>query len=240
MTNFIPTESFSPLKIPKQLDLDSVLSPANIQKLISSGELNLEESCIAVIGASHSAILALKHLHEAKIKQINFYRSELKYAEYKDGWILYDNTGLKGLAAEWSRANLHGQLEAVKDGCMLKRIKLIKANEQEIYKEHLAYCTHIVQAIGYSRDLVPIIKTEKNVVCVGIQNNTNAQLKVEDYNVKTGCIFEGGIFGFGIAFPEQVTDKAGNIEFAVGLWKFMNHIKRQAPSWKSYLPESIL
>lgn len=55
------------------------------------------DDVIGVVGSSHSAILVLRNLlnlPEGSIKKVvNLYRSPLLYAEYKEGYILYDNTG---------------------------------------------------------------------------------------------------------------------------------------------------
>lgn len=40
-----------------------------------------------------------------------------------------------------------------------------------------------------------------------------------------------GLFGAGIAWPERVVDPEGNIEHAVGLWKFMSYLQRVVPNW---------
>ncbi|MBH1945667.1 hypothetical protein I5L01_15745 [Erythrobacter sp. YJ-T3-07] len=40
-----------------------------------------------------------------------------------------------------------------------------------------------------------------------------------------------GLFGAGIAFPERVIDKEGNVEHAVGFFKFMKFLKRVVPEW---------
>jgi len=69
--------------------LDTALKPSILKDAIPRC------SRVGVIGSSHSAILALKHLSEVPgIEIVNFWRSELLYAEYKEeGWILRDNTG---------------------------------------------------------------------------------------------------------------------------------------------------
>jgi hypothetical protein len=67
---------------------------------------------VAVVGASHSAILAFTNLVElARLShpqlQVKWFtRHSLQYAEYMDGWILRDNTSLKDLAAEFAREQL--------------------------------------------------------------------------------------------------------------------------------------
>ena len=40
-----------------------------------------------------------------------------------------------------------------------------------------------------------------------------------------------GLFGAGIAYPERVTDRVGNVESAVGWFKFMTFLKRVARDW---------
>jgi len=40
-----------------------------------------------------------------------------------------------------------------------------------------------------------------------------------------------GMFGLGIAFPEVVTDREGNVEHSVGLWKFKRYLDDVMPIW---------
>ncbi len=61
---------------------------------------------VAVFGGSHSAVLVIKNLLECGASVMNFYLDGLRYAVYHEGWIEYDNTGLKGKAATWARENL--------------------------------------------------------------------------------------------------------------------------------------
>ena len=42
-----------------------------------------------------------------------------------------------------------------------------------------------------------------------------------------------GLYGAGIAWPNRVTDPEGNVEYAVGLAKFMSFLKEVVPSWKA-------
>ncbi len=54
-----------------------------------------------------------------------------------------------------------------------------------------------------------------------------------EYNAKSGIVAPG-LFGVGIAFPEETTDRFGNVEFSVGLWKFMTYLERVVPVWFKY------
>jgi len=40
-----------------------------------------------------------------------------------------------------------------------------------------------------------------------------------------------GLYGAGIAFPEKVLDPEKNVEYAVGLFKFMKYLQRVVPAW---------
>lgn len=162
------------------------------------------DDVVAVFGSSHSAVLALKNLvnHPAK-KIINFYRSPLIYAVYKNEEIVNDNTGLKGVTAEWAREHLHEALP-------LNLIRL-ESNGNNI-RTYLPECTKVVYAIGFERRPISI-----------------EGLDIQ-YDHQTGMIAKG-LFGCGIAFPEATMNTLGLIEYKVGLWKFMSYLQRVMPGW---------
>lgn len=73
------------------------------------------------------------------------------------------------------------------------------------------------------------------VYAVGFDSNTPPEVRIVaggepltrfKHDFTTGSI-EGaaGVRGFGIAFPERITDPHGNVEMSVGLWKFMRYIR---------------
>lgn len=231
-TGSSPNSQALPVEIPNSqpLELDYALSPSILAK-----ELPKEPMTVAVIGASHSAVLVLINLFnlastthpDLRIKW--FTRHPLRYAEYMDGWILRDNTGLKGAAATWARENLEpekfGSSPASK---YIEKIEYAKDNEVETYEKHLPSCQRYVQAIGYMRDPIPTLKKEGA--------GTNADI-TPNYIHETGGFEDAegkkipGLYGAGIAWPERVTDPYGNVEYAVGFWKFMKYIKRVVGDW---------
>jgi thioredoxin reductase len=201
------------------LDLDTALAPSILRKSVPAG------SKVGVIGSSHSAILALKNLFElGNVSIVNFYRSPLLYAIYKDGWILYDNTGLKGEAADWAK----NVLDAKHLPPNLSRINLKESTrtEKQIYDAGLKDCTHIVSAIGYDVNELPRFEVD-------------GRRAEPDFDPETGKFYVSrgnhqylrGLYGAGIAFPERVTDPSGNVESAVGWFKFMKFVKRVSPQW---------
>jgi hypothetical protein len=224
----------------RPIHLDIALTPSKLAETFDPAA----ESTVAVIGASHSAILVLMNLvnlassSHPHLRVKWFTRNHLRYAEYKEGWILRDNTGLKGQAAEWARQHLDG--EAFPNSPVSKIITKVwtAKNEQEIYRTELPQCTDIIQAIGYVRNPIPslgIIKNDGSRITPYI---TYDHLNGRFYsNGKPGGenrhAYIPGLFGAGIAFPERVTDPLGNVEYAVGFWKFMKFVKRVVPDWLS-------
>jgi thioredoxin reductase len=201
------------------LDLDTALAPSVLRKKLPAG------SKVGVVGSSHSAILALKNLFDlGDVSIVNFYRSPLLYAIYKDGWILHDNTGLKGMAAEWAKTVLTGNNLPPN----LRRVDLKEGtkSERQIYDAELENCTHMVSAIGYNLNKLPKFEVEGNVVEPEFDPLTG-----KFYMDHGNHTYLKGLYGAGIAFPERITDPAGNVESAVGWFKFMKFVKRVSPQW---------
>ncbi|GAB7346760.1 hypothetical protein MBLNU459_g1864t1 [Dothideomycetes sp. NU459] len=228
-TGSSPNDQQLPVTIPnlEPLDLDFALSPTRLAE-----EIPKQPTTIGVVGASHSAVLVLINLYklastthpDLRIKW--FTRHPLRYAEFMDGWILRDNTGLKGAAAAWAKENL----EPEKFGSspvskFVTKVAYEKENEIETYKEHLPGCSRYVQAIGYTRDPLPALK-----------RGVGTEIKPH-YVHETGAFTDAdgqripALYGAGIAWPERVTDPHGNVEYAVGFWKFMRYVKRVVCDW---------
>lgn len=196
---------------PKSLDLPNVkeiplsvaLNPEKLQSTCDS------KDTIAVFGSSHSAIIILKNLLEqcAIKKVINFYRSPLKYAVYFNDSILFDDTGLKGTAANWAREYIDGQLPT--------KLERIFSNEQNI-RSILPLCNKAIYATGFQR---------RHILVEG--------LPTLEYNAKNG-ILAPGLFGVGIAFPEAKIDCYDTLSHRVGLWKFMEYLNHIMPIWIRY------
>ena len=197
--------------IAKLLDLDVCLSPSILEKTVN------ENDTVVIVGSSHSAILCLKNLSELKSRPriVNFYQSPLKYAVYMDGWILYDNTGLKQMAATWAKENLEEAENAAKIG--IERIQVTAENEEQVYKSMMPTSSFICYAIGFKTRSLPKIVVD-DVECQVTYNNKNGNLKFNGKEMSSAK-------GFGIAFPESVTDRQGNVETNVGMWKFIRYIR---------------
>lgn len=211
----------------KKLELDPALKPSHLKQVLSPDE----ELTVAVIGASHSAILVLRNLYNLassthpQLRIRWFTRHPLRYAEERDGWILRDNTGLKGDVAVWAKENLEEDvLPSSTVSKYLSKLATTREREQDDYKRYLPGCTHVVQAIGYKRNEIPALTRNGKPVLPVYDNRTGGFADEKGKKVN-------GLFGAGIAWPERVVDPEGNAEHAVGLWKFMSYLQRVVPCW---------
>lgn len=183
----------------QELELSTALNPILLNNKM------LQKQHVVVFGASHSGVLVMKNLLEAGCRVTNFYRSPIKYALYQEDHIIYDNTGLKGVAARWAKENLHGH-----DVPGLERYYLADDVLPESIVNDVDY---IVYAVGFS----PRVIQSKHV-------------DSRCYDPRTGIIAPG-LFGLGIAYPEAITDRYGINEFNIGLFKFSNYLTRMLPLW---------
>ena len=120
---------------------------------------------------------------------------------------------LQGAAADWAREKLEtGHFE--RSG----RLQRINTREQDP-REAVGSCTRLVTAIGFRRNALPAITVEGKPL-------TNVT-----HDVHSGAIIPGSLYGYGIAFPEEVTDpEYGHQERNVGMWKFMKYVRRVLPA----------
>lgn len=237
-TGASPNNSPLPVHIPhiRNLDLDTALSPSRLRAALGSdGPIT-----ISVIGASHSAIIVLMNLYnlaassrpDLRIRW--FTRHPLRYAKEMDGWILLDNTGLKGDAATWAQENLEPEnFEKSDVSQYMERIAYEAGDEEGTFEERMPGSQFYVQAIGYSRDPLPVLKTSggRDIEPKFNHEKGSFDYKRDQNGSSEEMVTLPGLYGAGIAFPERVTDPHGNVEMAVGFGKFMRFVKRVVPDW---------
>lgn len=181
-------------------------------------------STMAVIGSSHSAALATMHLLKAGIAVKQFMNKDYKFAERvknADGTVYtrYDNTGLKGEVAKFTKQLLAKQQNQEK----VKWQYYINHDKSALNEMQLSGCTHAVACVGYA--------TRQSLKINGLSvanfhyNKTTTQIITQQGDpVK-------GVFGFGIAFPIEVTAISGETEYAVGVEKFWNTLNDEVLSY---------
>ena len=206
-----------PLDSAKDIDLITALKPSALCKSVPFG------STVAVVGNSHSALLVLKNLYDLQTRPsrvVHYARHPFKYAEQKDGWILYDNTGLKGVAAEFAKDVL--------DTDDVDWPGYMRVDNEEDFKAALREAAsatgsvHVIGAVGFERFSLPEITYRSKMASIVHDKQTGHLLG-------PGATIIPGLFGFGIAFPELCTDPYGNKENNVGLWDFMAYVRRAIP-----------
>lgn len=241
-TGASPKQPALPISIPdiESLDLDTVLSPSRLHHALSPLGPPTGPKTVAVVGASHSAILVLMNLCKLAstvkpdLRVRWFTRHPLRYAVYMDGWILRDNTGLKGEAAAWAKANLEPEIFANSDvSKYIEPISYEAGAEAETFAEHMSDCDYYIQAIGYERDPLPSLRTSSGKEIAPMYNHETGDFSYNPTGDDTDASAKKlpGVYGAGIAFPERVRDPHGNVEMAVGMFKFMKYVKRVSPSW---------
>ncbi|KAK0671437.1 pyridine nucleotide-disulfide oxidoreductase-domain-containing protein [Cercophora samala] len=232
-TGAFPSTTPLPSSSPPIIPLDTALTPSILSTTIPRDQ----PFTIGVIGGSHSAILVLMNLYRLattshpllKIKWFTRHPT-LRYAVQKDGYIQYDNTGLKGKAAEFGRTQLDGDVLLTSEaGKFITRIDCSGGKEQEwtLLEKELKDCQGVVQAVGYTPAPVPEVSIGDDKPLVKLEKDA-----------RTGAFYvEGekqkpiGLFGAGIAFPEEVVTPEGEREYAVGMWKFMKYLRKVVPEW---------
>lgn len=146
-----------------------------------------------------------------------------------DGWILRDNTGLKGLAADFARGQLEDdKLATSPAGRVIEKIDCGggEAREAAQYRAELPGCLYIVHAVGFTRDPLPQLGRDGEPLKMEFDHGSGKFHESGDDGPEIP-----GLFGAGIAFPERVVDPRGNVEYAVGFFKFMKFLKRVVPTW---------
>ncbi|MCX8563031.1 FAD-dependent oxidoreductase [Mycolicibacterium mucogenicum] len=186
----------------RQISLEIAVDP---KKLAAA---HVEGATVAVFGGSHSTMLVLPILLDQPVaKVINFYQHPLRYAVEFDDWTLFDDTGLKGHAAQWARDNLDGQLPDRLTRCHV---------DDPRFDELLAECDHVVYTVGFEPRALEA-----------------PQWGPLQHNPFNG-ILAPGLFGLGIAFPGCRIDPTGFSEHRVGLEKFIQQIDSCLPIWLRY------
>lgn len=135
---------------------------------------------------------------------------------------------MKGLAADFARSQLEDDvLLSSEAGKYITKVDCGGGPQREEaqFAKHLPECGFVVQAIGFTNEVLPELSRDKVPLGeIRFDHENGGFVDENDRRVK-------GLFGAGVAFPERVVDPAGNVEFAVGFWKFMRFAQRVVPGW---------
>ncbi|WWC65468.1 uncharacterized protein I303_108086 [Kwoniella dejecticola CBS 10117] len=213
------------------LDLDKCMVKSSLPSLFPQDR----KSVVGVIGNSHSGVLAVRNLFEIHnegkrdLKIMNFRRSDIQYAIYREDGIVNDNTGLKGDTADWSKIYMedqpNGQTKGDKGETVIEQIDISK-NEKEIYGKRLKECTHLIYAIGYQPNPYPTLFVDGKEIK---QDDLEFDQDTSEFSLNGQKV--RGLYGLGIAHPEKTEDPEGKVESAVGLAKFFAFGDKNKDRW---------
>lgn len=185
-------------------------------------------------------------LEGRNVKIINFQRREILFAEYREDGIVWDNSGLKGRTADWAKANM---LEHESEVIQQVRLDKYEGGEEAAYRHYLPECTHLVYAVGYDQSPLPRLtlngrrietEMEFDMHTSGFTIPHTAQSATRTQETRTSSGSDQsqearrrvhGLYGTGIAFPEETEDPEGHLEAAVGLAKFFKFAERVKGDW---------
>lgn len=105
------------------LSHDDAICPSRLRALLSADAdfaASLAGARVAVVGGSHSGVLAAKNAIElADAGAVDIYRrGAVRLADERDGWMKFDGTGLKGEVRDWMvrQQRAQRQLEGADEG----------------------------------------------------------------------------------------------------------------------------
>ena len=196
----------------KSIDLDVALDPAKLGEEIQKRKV----THVFVYGNSHSGVLVMKNLDALQVPFKCIHKRDPLYALYMNDCeqIIYDNTGLKGVAAEWCQANW-------------ERIDKLSDLSTRIPDD-----AHVISAIGFERNGGVAISSGN--ITFWIEDLT----RVDSGRLAYENTIIDGLYGVGIAFPgKDVYSYNGETieEYSVGLWKFCRHIEKDVVDILAYL-----
>lgn len=213
-----------PVNLPKQHASICMIDPT-IAFIESSVATYLAENPgiknVAVIGSSHSAALAVMHLLKAGLTVKHFMNKEYRYACQVvsiDGkkYTQFDNTGLKGEVAVFTRSLL-SETSKLHHKNYYRYLGKNTTETMQLMDNHLEGCTHAVAAIGYEASSTLLVNGR---LLTSLRHN-NKTMAFEEIK---------GLFGHGIAFPQETKDAVG-----VGVKKFWSTVcdHRVVTAWKN-------
>ena len=218
------------------------------EKEKSSGDNNESRPLrFAVVGSSHSAALAVMNIVRAGVPVVQFMNKPYKFASKQiaaDGtpYTQYDNTGLKGDVAAFTREMLNQKEQAVgpdSHACEVGAASLLwtcRIGNGVIEPSQIADCTHSVVCIGYRHSSTLAINKHP-LSSYSHDPSTSAILPLNN-NGGQDDGSTSGLFGIGIAFPKRVVSPSGEEEFAVGVGKFWSTVDdRLVEFWKKSTPQ---
>jgi hypothetical protein len=208
--------------------LDRMVDPKYVNQLIQSYPDYQHKHIWTVIGPNHSGMLVIKNLIESGVKHVKvIHRSPIRWmTTNENGCIKNVGTGLKGPVGEWAK-------QAVAQGNMTAPFQLISYDPKKSWIDQLTtlQTDHVIIAIGFDRE------DNFDIIC---NNYQFTKADIDQYDKWVGYIpipqslrdqtkpeytaADLGLFGAGIAFPQNYRDEEGEVEPWVGVKRTIEQI----------------
>ncbi len=205
-------------------------------------EVNNQDS-VAILGSSHSGILALMHLMQMPANQqprliTIFHRSPIRLSSNVDGVTFYDNSGLKGVPKLWAQKNLVNEPDGtirfvghVSPGTEVNFVRITEKDDLGLLIEADGTYSKIVDARGLLPRVKPQISSHLLSTCVSASDV--ARFGAVDSQLLPG-LFAAGSFA-----PKPITERTLHAEeihaFDVGVTKFAKSSGDVASATYAYL-----
>ena len=159
---------------------------------------------VLLFGTSHSGVLALENLEDLKIQTTAIYKGAKPFT-----FATEDYDGIKEEAERIAKQILNNTYTHIQLYHINNVEKIIKASKEADW---------LINSIGFeARNIETYV------------NDSSVSLKI--YDSKTGILLQcPKAYGFGIAYPSLAPD---NSHVDVGLYVFVEHIKKQIPNLKT-------
>ena len=149
---------------------------------------------VAVVGASHSALLIVKNLLEAGASNVvNIYHQNpgFRYAQGSPpGYVRFPGSGLKGPVMEWVKQKLEGRCRSSGETVLPPGLSRVRYEPSKAWVEQLSElgCSHVVFAMGYRPSRLDLPALSHQCHCSGIPTDTDLALADLSHDPITGEI----------------------------------------------------
>lgn len=201
---------------PTVIPLESCFHAAELTRVIQ------QHTRVAVVGSSHSALLALMNIVQLIDQGLYqgeawlVHRSPLKFmTPLPNGDALHFYDGLKGPVGDWARDQLLG------GKCPRTRVVTLPDDACQTWHRTLQQVTGVIYAVGYDRTPLPSIWSHVSDEWA-LVDDTQLRHDFDTYQLLHPRVNLPGLFGLGVAFPARHVDSTGHVQAAIGLPNFMN------------------
>ena len=225
---------------------DSVVAPAKLAALGDS-EITLAGSRWAIVGASHSGMLAAQNLHEAGAAAVTVLsRSPLVFATQRSDlsgippWVQYDGTGIKGTVAAWAKSlppsvtfklidSAMSDVEIAAEAAAAATATTVASQKSDQKSTPSSNRSAVAAAVAYCIGFDRVAPRDITWSSAADSSHTrsSSDVDLDSFVNRSGHVPDApGLYGLGLGFPDEWTDPEGRTETRVGFHFTVRHMRR--------------